>query len=606
MKTSPIFMLFLGAAFTLGIAVLAVELWRLQVVDVADFKENQHKQSTRTILIPGMRGRILDCSGRILADSRPSRVIICRPERFARKGGITNIAIEVDAELDRLAEVIRLPRPPGLTRSRIARHIRESSALPIYVWRDLDDAALARFAEHAEGFPGFDEAIRAERTYPFGTLAAHIIGYVGHDRPEHDVAANMAHYWEPDLKGRSGLEARYDGYLAGATGERRVLVDARGFKPKALDAEADDVSVRPPADGLDLTLTLDAPLQYALERQLRGVTGAGVVLDPRTGAVLAMASSPTFNPNEFIPILTLEKYRTLADDPEHPLLNRAISGTYAPGSTFKTVTALAALDAGADPEAEYECRGVFSLGQFRLHCWDRYGHGKIAMYRALKESCNTYFCNLGRMVGTNALVRTAREFGLGAKTGIDLGAEAPGVVPDAEWKQNHGGEPWYPGDTCQFSIGQGMLLTTPLQMAVVCAALANGGDVYSPFLRARDPGLPPPRPVRHVHARAEDFALVREGMRAVAEEGTGKRVLFRYGENRERFRLNTTCGAKTGTAEVGRGETRRKNAWVIAFAPYEEPTMAVALVVERGESGGLTAGPRVHEILASRFGEEMP
>ena len=156
------------------------------------------------------------------------------------------------------------------------------------------------------------------------------------------------------------------------------------------------------------------------------------------------------------------------------------------------------------------------------------------------------------------------------------------------------------------AIGQGMLLVTPLQMAVVCAALANGGDVFTPYLRARDPGLPPPKPAKRVHARPEDFQRVREGMRAVAEEGTGKRVLFRFGERREKFRLKTTCAAKTGTAEVGTGETRRKNTWVIAFAPYENPTMAVALIVEKGESGGLTAAPKVHEVLASRFGEETP
>jgi len=605
MRTSPVFMVFLGAAFTLGIAVITAELWRLQVVDVAASKENQRRQNTRSILIPGMRGRILDRSGRVLADSRPSRVIMCLPERFANKGGITNIANAVDSDLERLSAVLNLPRPPGLTHERIVRHMRESSALPIYVWRDIDDTTLARFAERADEFPGFDESVRAERIYPFASLAAHVIGYVGHDRPENDTAPST-HYWEPELKGRSGLEERYDGYLAGVTGEQRVLVDVRGFKPRAADAADKEASVRQPADGLDLVLTIDAPLQYVLERQLRGVLGAGVVLDPRTGAVLAMASSPTFDPNEFIPVLTHEKYRSLADDPDHPLLNRATSGTYAPGSTFKPVTALAALDAGADPEAEYNCRGVFTLGEFRLHCWDRYGHGEIALHRALRESCNTYFSNLGRMVGTNAIVRTAREFGLGSKTGIDLGAEAPGVVPDAEWKLANSGEPWYPGDTCQMAIGQGMLLATPLQMAVVCAALANGGDIYTPYLRARDSWMPPPKPMRRIHARAEDIERVRMGMRAVAEEGTGKRVLFRYGERRERYRLRTTCAAKTGTAEVGRGETRRKNTWVIAFAPYEAPTMAVAVVVERGESGGLTVGPKVHEILASRFGEELP
>jgi penicillin-binding protein 2 len=194
---------------------------------------------------------------------------------------------------------------------------------------------------------------------------------------------------------------------------------------------------------------------------------------------------------------------------------------------------------------------------------------------------------------------------LGAKTGIDLGAEAAGLVPDDEQKRARTSLPWYPGDTCQMAIGQGMLLTTPLQMAVVCAALANGGSVYRPYLRVREAGQPAPEPVRRIGMRAEDFARVRAGMRAVAEEGTGKRVWIRYGEGRVKYRLKTTCAAKTGTAEVGRGETRRKNVWVIAFAPYDHPTHAVALMVERGESGGLTAAPRVHNVLASVFGEEL-
>jgi penicillin-binding protein 2 len=249
------------------------------------------------------------------------------------------------------------------------------------------------------------------------------------------------------------------------------------------------------------------------------------------------------------------------------------------------------------------------LGNLSLHCWDRWGHGPISLRTALQKSCNTFFCNLGTAIGTNAVISAAREFGLGARTGIDLGGETAGVVPDNEWKRATYNERWYPGDTCQMAIGQGMLLVTPLQMAVVASALANGGKIFTPYLFARAEGQPRPEPVRTVHYPPDAIELVREGMRDVAERGTGRRILTRWEEpedgatRRRRFNLKVTCAGKTGTAEIGVGASRRKNTWVIAFAPYENPTVAIAMIVERGESGGSTVAPRVHAVLAHMFGE---
>lgn len=609
MKTSPWFILSLGAVYLLGFLVLGSTLFRLQYMDTGEFKADLEQQNTRRIRVPGLRGRILDHNGAVLAECRPSHCIQCNIEEFQRRGDATNTVAAVEEAIGRLAERLGLERPASLTRARIERHVKQSSAMPLTLWEDVPDDTFARFAENAGDFPGFEATTRPERVYPCGRLAAHILGYTGRSRPDD---ADSAHFFEHDMKGREGVERYYNRFLTGVAGERKVRVDARGFRPTKqrealMDADTDaDVA---PSPGLDLYLTIDKDVQAVLEAQLDGVTGAGVVLDPRDGAVIALASAPTFDPNDCVPRLTQEVYANLTNAPAKRLQNRAISESYAPGSTFKPVTALAALANGWLPDDEYSCQGVYKLGKLNLHCWDRWGHGPMTVRTALERSCNTFFCNLGTAVGSNAVIQAARAFGLGSATGIDLGGETPGVVPDNEWKKATFNEPWYPGDTCQMSIGQGMLLVTPLQMAVVAAALANGGKIFTPYLFARGEDEPPPKPVKKLPYNREYIELVRDGMRDVVESGTGRRILTRWEDvadgalKKRRFNLNVTCAGKTGTAEIGRGDTKRKNTWIIAFAPFEKPTAAIAMIVERGESGGSTVAPRVHAVLAHMFGE---
>ncbi len=609
MKTSSWFILSLGAVYLLGFLVLGSTLFRLQYMDTGEFKADLEQQNTRRIRIPGLRGRILDRNGTVLAECRPSHCIQCNIEEFQRRGDATNTVAAVEEALGRLTDKLGLERPAGLTHVRIERHVKQSSAMPLMLWEDIPDDVFARFAENSEDFPGFEATTRPERVYPYGKLAAHVLGYTGRSRPDD---ADSAHFFEHDMKGREGVERYYNRFLTGVAGERKVRVDARGFRPtkqrEALMDDDMDADVAP-SPGLDLRLTIDKNVQEVLEEQLDGVTGAGVVLDPRDGAVIALASAPTFNPNDCVPRLTVEVYADLTNAPAKRLQNRAISESYAPGSTFKPITALAALANGWLPDDEYSCQGVYRLGNLNLHCWDRWGHGPITLRTALEKSCNTFFCNLGTAVGTNAVITAARAFGLGSATGIDLGGETPGIVPDNEWKKASFNERWYPGDTCQMSIGQGMLLVTPLQMAVVAATLANGGKVFTPYLFARGADEPPPEPASIVQYDREYIDLVREGMRDVAENGTGRRILTRWQDSepgsfkKRRFNLNVTCAGKTGTAEIGTGQTKRKNTWVIAFAPFEAPTVAIAMIVERGESGGSTVAPRVHAVLAHMFGE---
>lgn len=622
MKTSPWFLLLAAALYSFGVLTLMVNLFRLQILKEAEIGEAQTSQSVRTVILPGSRGRILDRNGRVLAESRPSRCIQCRVDAFRCRGPVSNMVNAVDAACDRLSAF--LGRPRTLSRPMIERHLRQSSVLRLTVLRNLSARELARFAENENDFPGFESFVQPERFYPYGSLAAHVLGYVGSARAGNDgfslvTGDSSVRFGEPESVGRAGVEGYYNDFLKGVNGRKNVLVDARGLPPKqtSLNASLIKDAEQPvdPTNGLDLRLTLDIAVQHTLERELRGCTGAGVVLDPRTGAILAMASAPTFDPNSCVPALSKEVFFSLTNAPAKCGQNRAISESYAPGSTFKPITALAALDKGWNPAEEHDCLGVFVLGKWRLRCWDLYGHGLINLRRSIEQSCNSFFCHLGRTYGPDAIGAAARAFGLGSPTGVDLAGETAGVVPDAEWKRLAYNEPWYPGDTCQMSIGQGMLLATPLQMAVVAAALGNGGYVRRPFLFSGN--APSPDSARRLPFPEKDLKLVRQGMFDVAAQGTGRRVQIRWDDESggvsrtRRYRLKVPAAAKTGTAEIGRGATRRKNTWVIAFAPYVEnptpanqPSVAVAIIVERGESGGKTVAPKIHSVLAQIFGEE--
>lgn len=567
----------MAAVFVLGLLVLAVKLREVQVDDAADYNYANARQSIRRVQTDGVRGRILDRNGALLAANRRSLSIVCDAQAFQRRTWAATVTAIREA-IDDVARVIGTPST--LTDRAIHRHVNQMLAMPLVAWRDVDFGLLARFSEHERDFPGFSCQETCERVYPNGSLAAHLLGYVGKDRGEGNSGDEKFNFYYPEMRGRSGLEAYYDSFLRGVSGERNVLVDARGFAIHGW-------TVVESQQGPDLHLTLDLGIQAVVERELRGCRGACVVLDPRNGAVLAMASAPTFDPNAFVPMLSQDLYDRLAQDPQKPLLNRASGGAYAPGSTFKPITALAGLDSGVSDRTEYDCSGVFVCGRMHLHCARRWGHGPLDMRMALKESCNAYFCHLGTVVGTNGVIAAARALGLGAKTGIDLGVDMSGTVPDAEWKRQVYHEPWYPGDLPQMSIGQGMLLASPLQMARVAAAIGTG-YLTVPHLKA---DLVAPRQILPFTAR--QLKVVRDGMRMVVDGGTGRRG----GSD-----LAVSVSGKTGTAEVGVGERRRKNTWFIAYAPSEMPAIAVAMVIENGDSGGGTTAPKVRNVLAHVFG----
>ena len=587
-----------GAFILFGLCVLGLRLRDVQVDNAASSSLGAERQRVRVVRTGAPRGRILDRRGNVLADNRPSVSIAVMPEHFEQRTTAATVAA-IATSVSNVAACINRPYP--LTERTIRRHVQQSLAMPLEVWRDVSDTELARFCEHRWDFPGVVYLPSEERHYPHGSLAAHVIGYVGRDRPEGDGGDGKVNFTTTEMRGRGGLEIYYDSFLRGDAGRRKVQVDARGFARR----EWTEV---PPRRGPDLHLTLDVAVQRAAERVLKDGRGACAVIDPANGDVLALASAPTYDLGDFVPTLSVETYTRYATDEQKPLLNRASGGAYAPGSTFKPITALAGLGAGCDPEIAYECVGTYLLGQMSLHCTSRWGHGPLNLYDALKRSCNPYFCNLGVQTGTNALFRAALAFGLGRKTGIDLGVDMAGAVPDEAWKRRVYGERWYPGDLAQMAIGQGMLLVSPLQMARVAGAIGTGRLVRPHLKQGLDPqSVELPFPTAHLLA-------VREGMRRVVNDrgGTGRRG----GE-----RVRAEIIGKTGTAEIGRGEKKRKNAWFIAYArgfakedrladgevrPGAKPIeVAMALVVENGDSGGGTSAPKAREVLAEIFGVEV-
>ena len=569
---------------TAALLFLGAVLWRVQILSSGKYITSLEQQSMRRVRLPGGRGKIWDRHGVCLADNRPSYGIAIYVEELRQAGRWRKTVDKVEEVVQQLSELLGVP--PQVSRTDIDRHVRKQLAMPFMAWRDIDSVALSRWAESGLQMPGVDVAIEPVRVYPRGELAAHVLGYVGRADPKQDLDEPY-HFYLPEMKGSRGIEAVMNDTLTGTPGGRLIRVDASGFKH-------DRIGERSPEPGHDVTLVLDARLQEIAEEVIAGEEAAVVVLDPSNGDVLAMASSPAFDPNVFSPNISLADWKALRNDRAQPLVNRTIAEVYPPGSTFKPMVAFAALDGHkAVPATSFDCPGYFALGSTRFHCWRQSGHGNLAMVKALEQSCNSYFCQLGLKCGHERIHDTASEVGFGRQTGIDLIGEVAGIIPNDEWKRRRFRDAWRPGDTCNLSIGQGFLAVTPLQMAVFTAAIANGGYVYRPRV-VRTESNPSGQLVQTLSWTATALGTVRQGMYDVinAESGTGKRARVE----------GVAVAGKTGTAEYGPRGAMKKHAWMLAYAPFENPRIALAMVVEDAVSGGVTVAPRVRELIERAFG----
>ncbi len=616
----------LGVCMLAGLCVLAFALWNIQVAHGADFRKDLMRQSVRRVRIPAARGRIYDRHGAVLADNRPSFALAIyledlRARRGARRKSTADLVRETMEEIQAWIGL-----PPELTEDDVRAHVRRRLPLPLIAWRDIPEAAVARWAEHAQHLPGVDLLIEPVRVYPGREALCHVLGYVGglRETPQASDPDEFYHYRLPEYEGRAGLEKQYETLLRGEAGGQLVPVDVAGFRRRDMEQDAPGgaapsmwgigrggdglrsairAEFREPHPGRDIRLSVDLRIQQLAEEALGEHRGAAVVLDPRNGDVLALASRPAYDPNAFVPSIPRDLWKSLMDNPDLPLVNRATTAAYAPGSTFKPITALAASRHGLTPATTADCDGSMSLGRQVFKCWDTLGHGHVDLRNAVRASCNVYFYQAALKAGPDALAEAAREFGLGSRTGIDLAPESTGLVPDPAWKRATQHESWTPGNTAHYGIGQSFLMATPVQMAVVAATLANGGTVYRPRLMLGDRTFDaggfserPPEVVRRITWPAGVREAVRAGMEDVVqdEHGTGKRARV----------PGVRIAAKTGTAEFGPADRKQKRGWMIAYAPAEEPRYAVALMVEEAVSGGLTVAPLMQHLMNGIFSAE--
>jgi penicillin-binding protein 2 len=582
--------LLLGAGQLAVFGALAGRLYYLQVVSADQYALLADENRINHRLLAPARGVVFDRNGVAVASNRPTYRILVIPEQAGDLGGtLYQVARLIPLAPERVAEVMVEAR-------------RRRPFVPIMIRDDLAWSEVSRIAVHAPELPGIALDSGLLRDYPMQKVTAHLLGYVG---PVSERELNGDALLElPEFRiGKDGIEKTYDQHLRGRAGISRYEVNALGREIKELYRQDGE-------PGADLGLTIDLELQRYVHARLGSQESASaVVLDVHSGEVLALASVPAFEPSVFGNGLSRKVWRELTTNPKAPLLNKAVGGQYPPGSTFKMIVALAALEAGVvGPDHGVYCPGHLELGRHTFHCWKRGGHGKVTLVDALAQSCDVYFYELARKVGIDAVAAMARRFGLGERLGIDLPGERAGLVPDKAWKRAALNDGWHQGETLVVGIGQGYLQATPLQLAVMTARIATGRAVRPSLVRGEV--APSGRPVAAPPIGVSDWSLtfVRRGMFEVVNGARGTARAHQL------LPAELAMAGKTGTSQVrriSRSERQtglRKNedkpweerdhALFVAFAPYHEPRYALAVVIEHGGSGSSAAGPIARDILA--------
>ncbi len=585
---------------------LIARMYYLQVIESAKYKVLADDNRISLRLLPPPRGRILDRYGQPIAINQLNYRVVVIPEQTG----------SVPATLDALSQIVPIT---DFDRRRILREVaRKRKFLPVTVKENLSWDDVARVAVNAPDLPGVMIDVGSSRYYPDGEDVAHVIGYVA---PPTEADLNGDPLLElPDFRiGRNGVERVYDLALRGRAGTSQIEVNALGRPIRELARQ-------PGQAGNDLILTLDNQLQDLANQKLSvHQSAAAVLMDVTSGEVLVLASVPCFDPNDFNKGITTATWHELLTDEHSPLTDKAIAGEYAPGSTFKPMVAMAGLESGiVTPDFTVFCPGYLSLGNAKFHCWKRGGHGTLDMVGGIKNSCDVYFYEVARRVGIDRIADMARRFGLGQKTGIDLPNERAGLIPTRAWKFATTGVPWQPGENLVAGIGQGYVLATPIQLAVMCARLANGGEAVVPRL-TRDlvegATVEPREPatLASIGVSQANLAVVARGMRAVVNDPRGTAFRARIMDP------TMAMAGKSGTSQVRRitEEERlhglrkedqipwkeRDNALFIAYAPDDNPRYACVVVVEHGGGGSAIAAPIARDLLIAaqqREREKLP
>jgi len=551
--------------------------WRLQVENPDRYKERAEQNRFKSMPILAPRGRILDRDGRVIVDNHASFTLILTRENL-KEEHLKPIAEGLDLDLGDLQEIVRRYR----TRPKYEF---------IRLKEEMTPADLAFVDSHRDFFPELEITEAQHRLYPQNGAMAHVLGYTGGISLQELDTPDFAKYKPGDVIGKFGVERQYNDTLMGIDGQRQVEVDSRG----QIRAE-DKATLKPSVPGKDLQLTIDLDLQMVAELAMDGRNGAVVALDPRTGEVLAMVSRPTFDPNKFAAHISARDLKELNDNPDKPFFNRAIQAAQAPGSTFKPIMALAALQSGTiDENFTVHCPGGANFYGRYYRCHLKTGHGAVALHKGIVQSCDTYFYTIGNKMGIDDIAQYADMVGYGHTTGIDLPHEAQGVVPSPGWAIHTQGRKWYAGETISVSIGQGALTVTPIEMARAVAGIAMGGVWHRPRVGKEQPDNPTEWPLNPQFVKD-----VVDGMYGVVNEGgTGGRAWLPNIE---------VCG-KTGTAQVasaeyvkakGGGHELKDNAWFVGFAPRSAPEILVVALFEHGAEGPLAA-PIVRDVLTAYF-----
>jgi len=612
-------------------AVLTAQLWRLQILRTQGYQSQADANRFRLVSIDAPRGVIYDRQGRLLVRNTPSYTISIVPAALPEDES-RRLAV-----LTRLSQLLQMPvsskvastggggANPGI--EEILEQDAVTPYAPVPIKADVDKQVAFLIEEEHLYLPGVILEIRPRREYSSGTLTSHVVGYVGHvpaERVQDYLSQTDEDYDINDRVGLMGVEATYEKELRGRNGLKHIEVDA-------FEREVNVLAVDPPQPGHGLVLSLDLDLQRAAEaalgegmRLVNSTAGVVIAMNPQTGEILAMVSLPSYDNNLFARGISAQDYSQLSADPERPLVNHAISGQYPPGSTFKIIPAAAALEEQViDRETTLTCEGELLLPNKYFpddpekaqvfKCWSEWGHGSLAIIDAIAYSCDIYFYQVGggfedlNGLGIERLRKYADAFGFGEPTGIALTGESAGLVPDERWKRVNYGESWVTGDTYNATIGQGYVLVTPLQLLNATAAVANGGTLYRPQVVHHVTDAEGhvvrdfvPEVIRQVPVSVQNLDLVREGMRAAITHGTGHRANL----------AEIAVAGKTGTAEYSGPRDKEgdlpTHAWFTAFAPYDEPEIALIVFVSGGHNGAKVAVPIAARILRAYFGLPQP
>ena len=573
-RTAFLFLLVFAA-----LGLLHLRLADLQLVHGAEWRDLAENNRLRRLPLPGLRGWIYDRRGEVLAENVPSWELLLFPDEaenlhatglFLARAGLT----DAPTFNNRIAE------------RRIGR------MAPLVVGEDLSWNQVAAIRSHQSDYPELTVVSRFRRHYPSGKLTSHI---VGHLQPVSREAVESDPSLEPDsMVGATGIEVAEDSFISGRAGERWVMVSAVGRQLGVVSEVA-------PRAGHDVGLTLDVGLQKAAAAALGDQSGAVVALDPRSGAVRVLYSAPSFDPRVFGGRLSRSDWQALQENPQHPLQNRCLQGVYPPGSTIKPFLALGGLAEGLiDPNATVYCNGSVVLYGHRFRCWRRGGHGFVNLERSLAESCDVYFYLLGQRMGIEGMAKWLRRFGFGERSGIDLLFEAPGLIGTPEWSRQVRGTPWYPGEAVSVSIGQGPVLATTIQLARAYAFLANRGESVTPHLVAAPSATPSFEKINPDH-----LAMISNALTEVVHGPSGTARRF----------ASLPMAGKTGTAQVVRLQDGvdaddlapefRHHAWFVGWAPLDEPSLVVSVIVEHGGDGSSMAAPVAARVIEAHLGQPV-